>query len=227
MRAWLAVLLLAAGAGFSSGPAGAAPFIVRLGLDRLVLDAPAGFADTLEFSSPRLTDIAESLTDASNRVLLFALTDADVRRFTVGDQLELRRYMIVATPRVSERGRMGTDDLAAIVQNVKRALGEAPAAGDFTKYLQTRTAGHAHLLLLLRDEPQVVSVMQGTMLPRPEGREYRDLPPVFRLSTTAMLLIAGKAVYLSIFSAYESPADVTWIRSVTERWIEDLQRLNR
>jgi hypothetical protein len=47
----------------------AAPFAVRLGGERMVLDAPPGFADTLDLASPRLRELAESLTSASNRFL--------------------------------------------------------------------------------------------------------------------------------------------------------------
>jgi len=227
MRQRLAALLLAASLALPGVPAGAAPIVVRLGSDRVVLDSPPGFSDTTDFASPRLIDFAESLTDASNRILLFAVTDADARRFTVGDQLELRRYMIVATPRATERGRTSRDEFASIVQGVTTALGAVPLAEDYMKYLQTKAAGPAHLLQIMRQEPQVASLMQGTMLPRVETRENKDQPRVFRLSTTAMMLIGGKAVYLSIFSAYDSPADVAWIRNVTERWVEDLQRLNR
>ena len=37
----------------------------------------------------------------------------------------------------------------------------------------------------------------------------------------------GRALYLSAFSAYDSPADIAWLKTVSERWLEDLQRLNR
>ena len=81
----------------------AAPFAIRLGDTRVVLDAPPGFADTTFTGSPRLQDAAESLTSPSNRVLLFALTDGDLRRFTQGDVPDLKRLMIVSTPREFER----------------------------------------------------------------------------------------------------------------------------
>ena len=67
------------------------------------LDAPPGFADTGFTGSPRLLELAEGLTSASNRILLFAISDADLRRFTIGDPLELRRYMLAATPKGMER----------------------------------------------------------------------------------------------------------------------------
>ena len=86
------ILLLAAAALVIKG-ALAAPFAVQLGDTRLALDAPPGFSDVQATGSPRLLDLAEALTSASNRILLFALEDGDVRRFTVGDSLELRRYV--------------------------------------------------------------------------------------------------------------------------------------
>ena len=81
----------------------AAPFAINVGDARIVLDAPAGYADTTFTGSPRLQELAESLTPASNRVLMFAISDGDLRRFTVGDPPDFRRYMIVVTPNGMER----------------------------------------------------------------------------------------------------------------------------
>src|SRR3954470_18309983 len=100
VRALLALLALA------SLQCAAAPFGVQVGDARLGLDAPPGFADTGFTGSPRLQELAESLTSASNKILLFALSDADVRRFMQGDPLEARRYMVVVIPRAMERERI-------------------------------------------------------------------------------------------------------------------------
>src|SRR3954471_836053 len=86
----------------------AAPFAVQVGDARLGMDAPPGFADTGFTGSPRLQELAEALTSASNRILLFAISDADLRRFTVGDPLEAKRYMVAVTPRGLERERITT-----------------------------------------------------------------------------------------------------------------------
>src|SRR3954471_2079934 len=77
----------------------AAPFAVQGGDVRLGMDAPSGFADTAFTGSPRLQELGESLPSASNRIVMFAITDADLRRFTVGDPLDAKRYAIVVTPR--------------------------------------------------------------------------------------------------------------------------------
>jgi hypothetical protein len=36
----------------------------------------------------------------------------------------------------------------------------------------------------------------------------------------------GKALSLSAFTAFDGPADVDWVVSVTRRWTDDLLRLN-
>ena len=203
--------------------AGAAPFAVQIGDARVALDAPPGFSDTLFTGSPRLQELAESLTSASNRILLFALTDADLRRFMLGDPIEGRRYMVAVTPRGMERDRISAAGFSAFVSDALRDLGKPPAPGtDFRQHID-RNPGTPALLAELRRDPDVVSVMQGARLPSVEGRSEA---PKYMLSTTTLILLRGKALSLTVHSAYDAPADVEWIRSLTGRWIDDLQRLN-
>lgn len=229
MRRWLAAWVVAGGLLSCCASAGAAPFGVQVGPDRLVLDTPAGFADTAAFGSPRLTELAETLADASNRVLVFALSDADVRRFGAGDQLELRRYLLAVTPKVRERERMSLDQFGKLVDEIERNIDPAFASPEnYRIYLRGRPAGQTHLLQKLRREPQLISLLHGTMLPQPPPSFWRDEPPaVFKLTSTTLALIGGRAVYVSAFSAYDSPADVIWIRSISETWTDELRRLNR
>jgi len=216
VRAWLAALLLALGA-----PAWAAPFAVRLGAERVALDTPPGFADTLDLASPRLQELAEALTSASNRILLFALTDADLRRFTLGDTPELIRYLLVATPRAMERDRVNPEQFRAFVGESVRGLGNPAQPQAIRKFLDAQPAGRASLLWELRRTPQAVSVMQGTrLLAKP------DAPPQYLLSTTTLLLVRSRALSVSAFAGYYDEADADWLRTTTLRWVDDLQRLN-
>jgi hypothetical protein len=212
----LAALLLALGA-----PAWAAPFAVRLGTERVALDTPPGFADTLDLASPRLQELAEALTSASNRILLFALTDADLRRFTLGDTLDLRRYLLVATPRALERERMGPAEFKTFVAASLRGIGTAAEPADIRKHLDTLPQGQASLLWELRRTPEIVSVFQGTRMPiKPNAQ------PVYLLTTTTLLLLRGKAFTVSAFASYNDDTDAEWLRAATLRWVEDLLRLN-
>ena len=228
MRRGLAAALIAGASFFLCAAAGATPFSVLLGPDRVLLDTPPGFSETAAFGSPRLTEIAENLAEASSRVLAFALSDADARRFSVGDPLELRNYLLVVTPRAKERERMSSAQYATLMLEAGRNLGTPPPAPpDFMKYLQGRSPGQTHLLADLRRDPQVLSLLYGTMVPQPQSFWSSDKPPLFKLSTLTLVLIGGRAIYLYAFSAYDAPSDVSSIQSITDRWVEELQRLNK
>lgn len=208
-------------------PCVAAPFAVPLGETRIALDAPPGFTDTGFTGSPRLQDLAESLTSASNRILLFALSDDDLRRFTQGDSPTLRRYMIAVTPKGLEQERVTPEVFRAFVADSLAALGTAaPKDTDYRKYLAGKT--EPALLAELRREPQTVSILQGARIPPPpHGFFEAEKPERYVLSTTTLLLLNGKALNLGVYTAYDSAADLEWIRLNTARWVEELQRLNK
>jgi hypothetical protein len=207
----------------SASNALAAPFAVQVGEARLALDAPPGFADVQAMGSPRLFELAESLTSPSNRILLFALEDADVRHFSVGDSLELRRYVIVVTPKSLEDARTTLAAFHALVADALRELGPpAPASSDVRQYLDAQARGRPGLIAELRKDQELVTVLQGARLPEaPRAREARYL-----LSTMTLMLVRGKALNLAIYTSYAGDADLEWIRGTTLRWIDELQRLN-
>lgn len=210
-------------------PAWGAPFAVQLGDTRVVLDAPPGYTDTTFTGSPRLQELAESLTSASNRILLFALSDADLRRFSVGDPPEFRRYMLVATPRTMERERVSPSAFQRLADEALPAFQPPPAGTDIARHLEGQPVGAGVPLAELLRQPTAVSLVLGTRLeptkvPRMFGAEERQN---FMLTTSTLLHLRGKALSLSVFSLYHSPEDAAWIRSVTEGWAEQLQRLNR
>ena len=217
--------LLAAFLAFGSAHSWAAPFAVQVGDVRLGMDAPPGFADTGFTGSPRLQELAESLTSASNRIIMFALTDADLRKFMVGDPLEAKRYAIAVTPRGLERERITTRTFATFVSDSLREFGKPAPEGtaDYRKYLDG-FEGRPVMLAELRKEPEVVSVLLGTRLPVVEGKSSDA--PKYMLTTTTLILLRGKALNLGIFTSYDSPADIDWIRALTVRWVEEAQRLN-
>ena len=200
----------------------AAPFAVQLGDARIGLDSPPGFSDTNFTGSPRLQELGEALTSASNRILLFAISDADLRRFTQGDPLELRRYMMVVTARGAERERMSEAAFKTFSSDALRGLGQPPADADFAKHLDSQPVGATSFLAELRKDADVVSVLQGTRT-KAGGLFQRS---AYMLSTTSLVLVRGKALNVSVYTHYDQPADAEWIRDTTVRWIEELKRLN-
>jgi hypothetical protein len=154
--------------------------------------------------------------------VLFALEDIDVRRFTVGDTPELRRYCLVVTPKPFEGVRVTLPAFRQLVADAMRDVGQPlPAGADIRAHLDG-LRGRPALVGELRRDQDVESVLQGARMPEQRGREG----PKYLLSSTTLLLVRGRALNLSIYAWYENAADIDWIRNTTLRWIEDVQRLN-
>jgi len=201
-----------------------APFAVQLGDARVALDTPPGFSDVQMTGSPRLLELAEALTSASNRILLFALEDADVRRFSVGDAPLLRRYLIAVTPKGLETARVTLAAFHTLVADSLHELGALPPAGsEPRRYLDAQPRGRSSLLAELRREQDLVSVLQGARLP---DAPRSGSAPRYLLSTTTLMLVRGKALNVALYTSYDADADLDWIRATTLRWIDELQRLN-
>jgi hypothetical protein len=216
----LAALVL----GVAAPPAGAAAFLVELGDARVALEVPAGFADTGFLGSPRIDELAQSLTPASNRILLFALTDSDLRAFMNGDRPLLRRYMIGVIARNLVGRSVSLDEFATIAREALIGLGKPPGHVDLRKFLDTRPVGQPSLLAELRNDPEAISVLEGSRVP---GKDDSDDRSVYLLSTTTWLLLRGRALSVSVYTGFNGPADLEWIEFVTHHWIEQLQRINR
>jgi hypothetical protein len=214
----------ALGAALAAAPALAGPFAVDLGGARIALDAPTGFADTAFTGSPRIQELAESLTSASNRVLLFAISDGDLRRFMSGDAPDFRRYMVAVTPKALERTLVSGGDFAQLVADALREAGAAAPDKEYVKYLEQPPHGQPRLLAELRREREVVSLLQGLRIPSEEKNS--DQKPQYMLFSTTLVWLRGKALILSVYTRFEDPSDLAWIRYTTPRWTSDLQRLN-
>ena len=206
----------------------AAPFTVRLGMERIALDALTGFSDTTDLASPRLQDLAQTLTSPSNRVLLFALTDGDLQRFTQGDQLDKkRRYMMAVTPKALERDRVSPEVFKAFVVESQRAMGRPEEVKDLPKFLEGRPIGMATLLAELRRDAQAITLMQATRLQPLAGRTFIDRDtPQYLLFTTTFMLVRGKALILTVYTLFDDQTDIEWLKLASQRWADELQRLN-
>jgi hypothetical protein len=201
----------------------AAPFAVQVGDTKLALDTPSGFADVQATGSPRLLELGEQLTSASNKILLFALEDSDVRRFNVGDSPELRRYAIIVTPRELQTARVTMAGFRSLVTEAMRDLGSPPDPKLALRAYLDAEPRRPKLLADLRKEQDVVSIMQGARLPDPPRSKSE---PRYLLNSMSFMLIRGKALNLALYTLHNGPDDVEWLRAATLRWIEELQQLN-
>ena len=207
----------------------AAPYTVRLGTERIALDVLPGFTDTTDLASPRLQDLAASLTSPSNRVLLFALTDADLRRFQMGDPLDKkRRYVMAVTPKELERERVSANAFKAFVAESLRDLGKPEQFKDLPKFLEDRPIGLPNLLIEPKQGQTSVSLMQATRLtPLPGERMFDRSTPQYLVFTTTFVLVRGKALILTVYTLFYDSADIDWLKTASQRWADELLRLNR
>jgi hypothetical protein len=203
----------------------AAPFAIQVGDVRLALDVPGGFTDALPTGSPRVQDLSETFTAASNRVLVFALADADMRRFNSGDAPELKQYLLIVTPRATENERMSLQAFERYVRDGLRTVG-APIEGDFTKVMEDRPADEPALIAELLREPDATSVVRAVRVPPPSSLLSWFKPSQYVLTSTTVILLRGKPLTLSVTTGYENKADLEWLGTTTRRWIDDLRRLN-
>jgi hypothetical protein len=221
-------LALAALLSAASLAALATPFSVRLGAEKIVLDTPPGFTDTGDLASPRLNDLAATLTSPSNRILIFALADSDFRKFTQGEFLDMRRYLIAVTPKGLENVRVGQEQFAGLVSDALRDLGRPATVTEYVKYLESQPIGKASLLEELKREPGAFSVLQGTRLPPMQGEKFwQSDKPQYLYFTTTLLLVRGRALRIDVYTVSFGAPELDWLKSTTERWVQELQRLNK
>jgi hypothetical protein len=140
--------------------------------------------------------------------------------------LDAKRYMIAVTPKGLERERVTPAQLAAYISDSVQNLGKPVQAPDLVKYLETQPIGKASLITELRREPTAVSVMQATRLPLLPGKFWESDKPQYLVFTTTIFLVHGKAIQLAVYTLFEGPADVEWLKTTTQRWVDELLRLN-
>ena len=229
LLAGLLAALLGAPAALTPLTCAAAPFAVRLGTEKIALDTIPGFSDTTELASPRLQDLAADLTSLANRVLLFALTEADLRRFQNGERMDKkRRYLLVATPKELERERVRPEGFNTLVSSSIQEIGKLEQVPDLIKFLEERPIGLTQFLGELRNEPTTVTLLQATRLaPLPGERLFDRSTPQYLLFTTSYVLVRGKALIVSVYTLYFDQADMDWVKVATQRWVDELKRLNR
>ena len=205
----------------------AGPMPATIGNERLVLDSPSGFSDAMSLSSPRIQELAESITSASDKVLLFAMTDSDLRMFTVGDRPDFKRYMVISTPTRLQRERVDRELFALNVGDAMRDMGRPAPNEDYVKHLNSQPEGKPTLLAELKREPEQVSVMVGARILAKQATLFKDAEWRYVLSTHTLLLLRGKVLQLVIYASWEGVQDMDWIRYTTQRWVDELVRLNR
>ena len=213
-----------------ASPAWAAPFALQVGDLRLGLDA-AGRLRRLPLltGSPRLIELAESLTAASNRILVFALTDADMRRFNGGDAPELRQRLLVVTPRALEHQRTSGRRVrrqrardAALARQTSRPKATSPEVPRDAPARQRRRASAS----CAGSRRSWLSCAAFACRPSRRPVQLLQAVAVRRSRAPPCSCCAANRCSSPSSPATRAKADLEWIRATTLRWIDELRRLN-
>lgn len=150
-----------------------------------------------------------------------------MRRFNSGDAPELKQYLLVVTPKSLEFERMSAATFDRYVAEGRKGMG-TPIEGDLTKILEARPPRELVLAAELPREPDAMAVIRAQRVPPAEagGMFSSPKPSQYVLSSTAVVLLRGKPLTLTVTTGYERKADLDWLRETTQRWIEELRRLN-
>ena len=136
--------------------------------------------------------------------------------------------MIAVTPKGLEHTRVGSAQFAGLVSDALRDLGKPAAATDYVKFLESQPVGKANLLSELKNESTVFSILQATRLPPMPAESFWSGTKVqYLFFTTTLLLVRGKALRLDVYALSERATEVDWLKATTERWAQELQRLNK
>ena len=90
------------------------------------------------------------------------------------------------------------------------------------KFLDTQPPGAREPLAELRKDADVSRSCRARAA---RARLLRALA-VPAVHARTLILVRGKALNLSVYTQYDGPADLEWIRTITARWIDELKRLN-
>ena len=75
-----------------------------------------------------------------------------------------------------------------------------------------------------------MSVLQATRLPdRCPATHVLGIghAAVSSASPRRCSCVRGKALQLAVYTLYDGPADIDWLKTITQRWQDELLRLNR
>jgi len=143
------------------------------------------------------------------------------RRFSAGDAPELRRYLLVATPRAMERESVGLSQFRAFAADAVRTMGNPVEPPDLRGYLDGIPVGRTVLLRELQHTPVIVQLLAASRLPPRTESE-----PEYLLYTHTLMLLRGKALQVSVYTRFATAADRDWLLGLTQRWTGEIQRLN-
>lgn len=204
----------------------------NVGAARLMLPVPAGHVEAT-LVAPGLRQVAERFLPASNRLLAYFVSEAEIRTLSAEPESGLNRYFMVQTLRSLEGRDLSADDFAEgrrfIRAEYTRLLPRAvasiqPHVDSVVRDLRETQApdlgavriGELSGLELFLDDEHAVGLLALTKVSvQAKGRTV-DKPMVVA-SVTAR--VGRRLVYFYAYSAYRDGDDLEWARRQSREWL--------
>lgn len=210
---------------FAAAPAAAAGDIVRsvlVGNAEIALPVLEGFKEVFG-ASPQFDAFARQIVPPENRLLGVYLLPGDAAAVAAGRQTEMKRYIVVQTPRSDVT--IGTADEFAAIK--KQALAEAGETGDspgvkqqidrISDYVSKSSGqdtqlamGETRSLGAFLDEDNALGVSMLANIGVQVAGQGRDIPVAISLMA---LNVKGKVLYAMVYAMYSGARDEAFARA--------------
>jgi hypothetical protein len=244
LRRLLATLVATAALFATAAATSAAPIArsvsVPLGDGNVVLPVPEGFADPSVTPETLRGIIAKALPD-TNRFMAMMMSQEYLDRRAGGEAVPLTRYLLVQTYRGAEQAGMSADDFEQVkamfrkqggdILKSSRAMAQegidraAKDVGDLTgdKSVSVKT-GELTSLGVFDEQPNSISLASVQPITASNKNGSHSTNQVMALS---IVRIGNKPVGVSVYSEFNSQADVDWAERQVTAWVKRLNELNR
>lgn len=212
---------------------------VTLGTTPVQLPVLPGFAGPSATPAP-LRDLMSRAMPPSNRFLAVMPTQDFVDRRAAGEMVPMSRYLLVQTVRSHEQNGISRADFERLKTSIRQQ--------DETLLRKAREAAQASLdsaskdLGKLNDEPSLALRMGeakalGVFDETPDSISFADIQSntatdssgtrtLKQAAATSIVLLGDKTVGVSVYSVYQSPADVDWVKQQAIAWRKQYLSIN-
>jgi hypothetical protein len=217
-----------------------------VGRTPIALPVPDGYVSTTEI--PALKTLAETVTQATHRLLVGLFRKEDVVAWRNGQPLKTDRYFLIQTERQAEAESMTQAEYARLKSALKQRVAARIVGNDATANRQTTDAqrqldaslpalrrqfalppikmslGETTILGISEDQTSSVSTASATKLSAASEGKTVDTVMV---SVSTVLLCKGKLINIYGYSTYRSPDDLNWLQGESSRLVATLSAANQ
>ncbi len=212
---------------------------VTIGEQEVFILPPVEFVDPA-VAAPELVEIGKKMVAPTNRLLAIYIPTQELKNHLAGKEIDLNRYSMLQTSNAAQKLVMSQHFFDAIKQTVKDQSSSQTAemvakaqthvnsaAASIGKIIDDKTfaikINDFKSMGLFNETPTSISTVGSSNVFSRAGGEAESTPIVY---ASTVVLVKGKALFLYTYSGYRTSADLQWVKDVSTRWADEIQRSN-